>query len=69
MLETINENNWHEFLDSAIYGALTGARGNNNPWIKNIFINLNYCFNDYYHAFDNIACTYYRLLREGPRKT
>ena len=41
MLETLNENNWHEFLDSAIHGALTGARGDDNPWIKNIFTNLN----------------------------
>ena len=57
MLETMNENNWHEFLDSAIHGALTGARGGDNPWIKNIFKNLNYCFNVYYQAFNNIART------------
>ena len=34
MLETMNKNNWHEFLDSTIHGALTGARGDDNPWIK-----------------------------------
>ena len=66
MLETMNENNWPEFLDSCINGALTGARGDDNPWIKNIFTNLNHCFNnDYYHAFNNIA---WYLLR-GLRKT
>ena len=68
-LETMNENNWHEFLDSGINGALTGARGDDNPWIKNIFTNLNHCFNDYYHAFNNIARTYYRLLREGTKES
>ena len=64
MLEIMNENNWHEFLDSAMHGALTGARGDGNPCINNIFTNLNHCFNDYYHAFDNIAHSYHRLLCE-----
>ena len=68
MLDTMNKNNWHEFLDSAINGALTGARGDDNHWIKNIFTNLNHCFNDYYHAFDNISRTYYKLLREGSKE-
>ena len=68
MQETMNENNWHELLDSAIHSTLTGARGVDNPWIKNIFTNLNHCFNDYYHTLDNIACTYYRLLREGSKE-
>ena len=27
----LDENNWHKFLDSAIHGALTGARGDDNP--------------------------------------
>ena len=58
MLKTMNENNWHEFLDGAIHGALTGTSADDNPWIKNIFTNLNHCFSDYYHAFDNIARTY-----------
>ena len=30
MLETMNKNNWHKFLDIAIYGALTGAKGDDN---------------------------------------
>ena len=64
MLEIMNENNWHEFLDSAMHGALTGARDDGNPCINNIFTNLNHCFNDYYHAFDNIARSYHRLLCE-----
>ena len=70
MLEAMNKNNWHKFLDSAIHGALTGYRGDDNPWIKNIFTNLNHCFNDYYHAFSNIARTYYRLplLSEGSKE-
>ena len=68
MLETTNKNNWHKFLDSAIHGALTDARGDNNLWIKNIFTKLNDCFNDYCHAFDNSACNYYRLLREGSKE-
>ena len=49
MLETMNKNNWHKFLDSAIHGALTGAKGDDNSLIKNIFTNLNHYFNDYYH--------------------
>ena len=35
MLETMNENDWLEFLDSAIHGTLTGVRGVDNPCIKN----------------------------------
>ena len=36
--------------------------------IKNIFTNLNHYFNDYYHAFNNIASTYYRLLLEWSKE-
>ena len=68
ILETTNENNWQNFLDSAIHGTLTGARGDNNPWIKNIFTHLKHCFNDYYYTFDNIAPTYYRLLCERSKE-
>ena len=68
MLEKMNENNWHEFLDSTIHGALPGARGDDNRCIKNIFTNLNHYFNDCYHAFDNIARTYYRVLRERSKE-
>ena len=31
-------------------------------------MNLNHCFNDYLHAFDNIAHTYYRLLHAKPKE-
>ena len=31
-------------------------------------MNLNHWFNDYYHAFDNIVCTYYRLLCEKSKE-
>ena len=36
MLETMNENKWHDFLNSSIEGALQGASRNDNQWIKNI---------------------------------
>ena len=36
ILETMNENKWHDFLNSSIEGALQGASRNDNQWIKNI---------------------------------
>ena len=32
ILETMNENNWHELLKSSIKGALQGATRNDNQW-------------------------------------
>ena len=55
MLETINENNWHEFLNSSIEGTLQGAARNDNQWIKNIFKNLDSCFKEYWEVFEDIA--------------
>ena len=36
ILETMNENKWHDFLNSSIEGALQEASRNDNQWIKNI---------------------------------
>ena len=55
MLETINENNWHEFLNSSIEGTLQGAARIDNQWIKNIFRNLDSCFKEYWEVFEDIA--------------
>ena len=46
MLKSMNENNWHDFLDNAIEGALTNNRSVQNEFIDNIFENLNICFRD-----------------------
>ena len=51
MLETINENNWHEFLNSTIEGTLQGAVRNDNQSIKNIFKDLNSCFKECREVF------------------
>ena len=47
MLETINENNWREFLNSSIEDTLQGAVRDDNQSIKNIFKTLNSCFKEY----------------------
>ena len=36
LLETMNENNWHEFLNGSILNTLGGIRGRENQWLKNI---------------------------------
>ena len=68
MLETINENNWHEFLNSSIEGTLQGAARIDNQWIKNIFRNLDSCFKEYWEVFEDIAQAYFKLLVSEPEK-
>ena len=68
MFETMNEINWHEFLNSSIEGALQGAAGNDNQWIKNIFKNLDSCFKEYREIFEDIVQACFKLLVSGPEK-
>ena len=68
MLETINENNWHEFLNSSIEDTLQGAARIDNQWIKNILKNLDSCFKEYWEVFEDIAQAYFKLLVSEPEK-
>ena len=62
MLKSMNENNWHDFLDNSIEGALTNNRSVQNEFVDNIFENLNICFPDYKLMFEDVAVSYYKLL-------
>ena len=62
MLKSMNENNWHDFLDNAIERALTNNRSVQNEFVDNIFENLNICFPDYKLMFEDVAVNYYQLL-------
>ena len=67
MLKSMNENNWHDFLDNAIEGALTNNRSVQNEFVDNIFENLNICFRDYKLMFKDVAVNYYQLLLTSSR--
>ena len=67
MLKSMNENNWHDFLDNAIEGALTNNRSLQNEFVDNIFENLNICFRDYKLMFKDVAVNYYQLLLTSSR--
>ena len=66
LLETMNKNNWHEFLNGSILSTLGGIRGRENQGLKNIAVNLERCIYHYKYAFDKIALLYHRLLERGP---
>ena len=66
LLETMNENNWHEFLNGSILSTLGGIRRKENQWLKNITANLEWCIYHYKYAFDKIAHLYHKLLEKGP---
>ena len=67
MLKSMNENNWHDFLDNAIEGALTNNRSVQNEFVDNIFENLNICFCNYKLMFEDVAVNYYQLLLTSSR--
>ena len=67
MLKSMNENNWQDFLDNAIEGALTNNRSVQNEFVDNIFKNLNICFRDYKLMFEDVAVSYYQLLLTSSR--
>ena len=69
MLETMNENNWHEFLNSSIEGTLEEATRNGNQLIKNIFKNLDSCFKEYREIIEDIAQAYFELGFLDEKKT
>ena len=69
LLETMNENNWHEFLNGSILSTLEGIRRKENQWLKNITANLEWCIYHYKYAFDKIAHLYHKLLERGPIET
>ena len=65
MIETMNENNWHVFLDNAIKGSLTLDKDIKNNWTGNIFQNLLICYKTYELMFRDIAVVYFNLLLSG----
>ena len=67
MTRSMNENNWHDFLDNAIEGALTNNHSVGNEFVDNIFENLNICFRDYKLMFEDVAVNYYQLLLTSSR--
>ena len=67
MLKSMNENNWHDFLDNAIEGVLTNNRSLQNEFVDNIFENLDICFRDYKLMLDDVAVSYYQLLLTSSR--
>ena len=66
LLETMNENNWHEFLNGSLLSTLGGICAMENQWLKNITVNLERCIYHCKYAFDKIAYLYHRLLERGP---
>ena len=66
LLETMNENNWHEFLNGSVLSTLGGICATENQWLKNITVNLERCIYHCKYAFDKIAHIYHRLLERGP---
>ena len=73
MTETMNENNWHNFLSDCIRGALDNSQAADEngllhlegQWIRNIFTRLNKCFRIYAMIFEELASTYKELLFSG----
>lgn len=65
MIQTMNENNWHEFLSDSISGALENSQAANRKgriskegqWIRNIFRRLNKYFRVYSMLFEELAAT------------
>ena len=73
MIDTMNENNWHQFLSDSIRGALynpqaadeNGRLHLEGQWIRNIFTRLSKCFRIYAIFFEELASTYKELLFKG----
>lgn len=65
MIQTMNENNWHEVLSDSISGALENSQVANKKgriskegqWIRNIFRRLNKYFRVYSMLFEELAVT------------
>ena len=68
MIETMNENNWLEFLDNAIERPLSLDKNIENDWIDNIFQNLHICYKTYELMFRDIAVAYFNVLFSGSRE-
>ena len=68
MIETMNENNWLEFLDNAIERPLSLGKNIENDWIDNIFQNLHICYKTYELMFRDIAVAYFNVLFSGSRE-
>ena len=70
LIETMNENNWHQFLSDSIRDALDNPQVVDKnrrlhlerQWIRNIFTRLNKCFRIYAMFFEELASTYKELV-------
>ena len=66
MLETMNMNNWHEFLNSSIRLALSMSDyESNNKWIVNIGKKLRSTFGKYKNELNEVAYEFYNYIRYG----
>lgn len=73
MIQTMNENNWLEFLSDSISGTLENSQAANKKsciskegqWIRNIFRRLNKYFRVYSMLFEELATTEKKLLFIG----
>ena len=73
MTETMNENNWHQFMSDSIRGALVnpqaadenGSLHLKGQWIRNIFTRFNKYFRIYALFFEELASTCKELLFSG----
>ena len=65
LIETMNENNWHQFLSDSIRSALDNPQVVDKnkrlhlqgQWIRNVFTRLNKCFRIYAVFFEELAST------------
>ena len=68
MIDTMNENNWHQFLSDSNRGALYkphAADENGRLHLEGQWIRLNKCFRIYAIFFEELASTYKELLFKG----
>ena len=64
MLETMNMNNWHEFLDPSIRLVLSMSDyESDNKWIVNIGKKLRSTFRKYKNELNDIAYEFYNYVR------
>ena len=65
LLETMNMNNWHEFLNSLNMALNLNDYGGANRWVANIGENLRTCLRTYTVFFDYIAADSYGDVSNG----
>ena len=54
LLERMDKNNWHKFLNGSILSILGGILGRESQWLKTITVNLEWCICHCKYAFDKL---------------